>query len=487
MVSVEELVAAVSSLRVDQSLGQPARHQPITLLWAIGRAAGGLPRLVAWKDARDELRKLLQTYGRDTSDPSPEYPFVALSRSGPWVLDGVEGEIPQARGSKLKKWLGSQNPRGGLTQDFYDRMTTDAVARQAVVDYLLERFFDADQSRITDDLLLSGPIFNGFGAVPGVAVGQAFINRAALTGAKVHRPNQSGICGSPATGAESIVVSGGYEDDQDFGDEIIYTGEGGRTEGVKQQTHDQKLTLRNAALVTSLTTGAPVRVIRGAGGDPQHSPKADYRYDGLYRVVEYWSERGQAGHLVWRFRLVQIPTLELGTPQPPSGRSVPRQPAGQSIPTRVTTTTQRIVRSTAVADFVKRLHDYTCQVCGIRLPTPTGAYAEAAHIRGLGSPHNGPDVASNVLCLCPNHHTLFDFGMLSISDDLTVEDRSNGELIGSLREHEAHEIDRRYLSYHREHRAKPVSDLLPSAPEGPDFGSVSVSFVPGQASSPESG
>jgi hypothetical protein len=29
------------------------------------------------------------------------------------------------------------------------------------------------------------------------------------------------------TGAESIVVSGGYEDDEDHGDTIIYTGHGG--------------------------------------------------------------------------------------------------------------------------------------------------------------------------------------------------------------------------------------------------------------------
>jgi putative restriction endonuclease len=29
-------------------------------------------------------------------------------------------------------------------------------------------------------------------------------------------------------GAESIVVSGGYKDDKDFGDVIVYTGHGGQ-------------------------------------------------------------------------------------------------------------------------------------------------------------------------------------------------------------------------------------------------------------------
>jgi hypothetical protein len=35
---------------------------------------------------------------------------------------------------------------------------------------------------------------------------------------------------------------------------------------------------------------------------------------------------------------------------------------------------------------------------------------EAAHIRPLGAPHNGPDTLDNTLCLCPNHHVLFDHG-----------------------------------------------------------------------------
>ena len=33
-----------------------------------------------------------------------------------------------------------------------------------------------------------------------------------------------GIGGTKAEGADSIVVNGGYEDDEDYGDEIIYTG-----------------------------------------------------------------------------------------------------------------------------------------------------------------------------------------------------------------------------------------------------------------------
>jgi len=51
---------------------------------------------------------------------------------------------------------------------------------------------------------------------------------------------------------------------------------------------------------------------------------------------------------------------------------------------------------------VKALYRNECQVCGDRLDTRVGPYSEAAHIRGLGAPHDGPDVLANVLCLCSN-------------------------------------------------------------------------------------
>ena len=70
---------------------------------------------------------------------------------------------------------------------------------------------------------------SSFGHIPGVPVRAVFANRKALAASKVHKPTQGGISGSAGDGgADSIVVSGGYEDDADFGDEIIYTGHGGR-------------------------------------------------------------------------------------------------------------------------------------------------------------------------------------------------------------------------------------------------------------------
>src|SRR4051794_20635730 len=114
----------------------------------------------------------------------------------------------------------------------------------------------------------------------------------------------NGISGTRAEGADSIVVNGGYEDDADFGDEIMYTGAGGNDPATGKQIADQTLDLPgNAGLVTSRNRGLPVRVVRGWRGDKTYSPAVGYRYDGLYRVADHWSETGKSGFRVWRFQL----------------------------------------------------------------------------------------------------------------------------------------------------------------------------------------
>ena len=66
------------------------------------------------------------------------------------------------------------------------------------------------------------------GEIAGISAGGEFVSRRELYDAGVHRALQAGIVGSASTGAESIVLSGGYVDDQDLGNEIIYSGDGGR-------------------------------------------------------------------------------------------------------------------------------------------------------------------------------------------------------------------------------------------------------------------
>ena len=106
----------------------------------------------------------------------------------------------------------------------------------------------------------------------------------------------------------------------------------------------------------------------------------------------------------------------------------------------------RVIRDTAEARSVKELYGHACQVCSTRLKGPTGPYAEGAHIKPIGRPHNGPDSQANILCLCPNHHALFDLGAFTISADYSLVGAA-----GYLEVHPDHHIDPAMLAYRRDH------------------------------------
>ncbi|MCW8925291.1 MAG: HNH endonuclease, partial [Xanthomonadales bacterium] len=114
-------------------------------------------------------------------------------------------------------------------------------------------------------------------------------------------------------------------------------------------------------------------------------------------------------------------------------------------PDRVKSYTTRVVRDTPVSERVKKIHDHVCQACSTRIDRLGGAYAESAHIRPLGRPHNGPDTANNILCLCPNCHILFESWAFAVADDGSLI----GALEGVLNEVDSHRINRDYLAYHR--------------------------------------
>ncbi|MFG1976459.1 YDG/SRA domain-containing protein [Nonomuraea fuscirosea] len=288
-----------------------------------------------------------------------------------------------------------------------------------------------------------------FGHIEGHPEGRLYDKRRQVHDAGVHRPLIAGISGTADEGADSIVVSGGYPDDEDYGDTIIYTGHGGRDANTGKQVEDQDINAPgNAGLLRSHLEGLPVRVVRGAHKDaPPHAPRHGYRYDGLYQVESYGAKVGREGFRIWQFTLVKLGKEEISAPP-----AAPAEPSSKRIPgpAPVTTTTvQRIVRNSSVVQQVKAWHENRCQVCGLTIEIGRGVYSEGAHIRGLGKPHHGPDVEENVLCLCPNDHVRFDNGAIYLSDDLKVMDGLSGSPIASLRTHPHHQIGVAYIAYHR--------------------------------------
>ncbi|KAJ8040062.1 E3 ubiquitin-protein ligase UHRF1 [Holothuria leucospilota] len=165
---------------------------------------------------------------------------------------------------------------------------------------------------------------NHFGSIPGIHVGQMWKFRVQVSEAGVHRPQVGGIHGRENEGAFSIVLSGAFLDEKDNGDDFTYTGSGGRdlsgNKRTAEQSCDQKLTKMNLALARNCNApldrvngneaqdwrgGKPVRVVRNCKGrkHSKYAPEEGNRYDGIFKVVKYWPERGKSGFLVWRYLL----------------------------------------------------------------------------------------------------------------------------------------------------------------------------------------
>ena len=116
-----------------------------------------------------------------------------------------------------------------------------------------------------------------FGIPEGVSEGDIFPSRRGLIDSRLHRSTQRGIDGNSTDGSSAIVISGGYIDDYDFGDEILYTGEGGNDPNTGRQYKDQSITSPgNSGLILSMRRKLPVRVIRSSKHNSPFAPKTGY-------------------------------------------------------------------------------------------------------------------------------------------------------------------------------------------------------------------
>lgn len=280
-----------------------------------------------------------------------------------------------------------------------------------------------------------------FGEIDAVNEGDLFPTRVALMQAGVHRVTQAGIDADRSKGAASIVLSGGYTDDIDFGDIILYTGHGGQNDKKKQIKDQSWEDIGNRGLLISEMHGLPVRVTRGANHNNEFSPKQGYQYSGLYQVTKHFQVIGQDKFLVCRFQLEKIKTTSSYPYEIIDTLTTAAEP---EIPKRIPTTYLRIVRDTKLSRAIKELYEYKCQICMLSITARGVGYAEGAHIRPLGLPHYGRDHAGNLFCLCPNHHVMLDKGVIAVD--------SNKKLLGidgEILVKNEHVLDKENLQYHR--------------------------------------
>ena len=96
-----------------------------------------------------------------------------------------------------------------------------------------------------------------------------------------------------------------------------------------------------------------------------------------------------------------------------------------------------LVRNQKLVQEIKSLYKNKCQICGERIQVRPGKYySEVHHIKPLGQQHDGADVKANMLCVCPNHHTMLDFFSIRLD-------------VGSLLLNK-HTIGEEYVAYHNQ-------------------------------------
>jgi predicted restriction endonuclease len=171
--------------------------------------------------------------------------------------------------------------------------------------------------------------------------------------------------------------------------------------------------------------------------------------------IEHWEVQGLDQFLEWKLDFyrardvvaVDLDISEIHT-QVDSGYRGSTEP-----PQRRNSRDSRVIRDSALSRFLKGLYSHQCQICRFTFARVGGLrYSETHHIRPLGGGHNGIDNETNMMVLCPNHHSMMDLGAIAIHPDLMT-------VIGSddtFPEHQQrlqllrHSIDRNFLEYHLE-------------------------------------
>lgn len=282
-----------------------------------------------------------------------------------------------------------------------------------------------------------------FWTIEWVDEGAIFENRIALREAGIHLATVAGIDWNGDVWCPSIVLNWGYIDDFDEGNVILYTWHGWNDPSTWKQIKDQSWDAPwNKALLTSEFRWLPVRVTRWYNHKSAYSPKDWYVYWGLYSVVEHFEETWKNGFRICRYKLIKDSNTqswlktqdEILFSEWSDGKK------------RIETTTLRILRDTKLARQIKEEYNYTCQICWLRIESHGVGYAEWAHIRPLWKPHNWTDTVDNLLCLCPNHHVMFDKWIFSINDDLSLN-----WIKGKIFLSKNHGINQENLKYQREH------------------------------------
>ncbi|HWL54851.1 MAG TPA: HNH endonuclease [Chthoniobacteraceae bacterium] len=189
------------------------------------------------------------------------------------------------------------------------------------------------------------------------------------------------------------------------------------SEGISRLTERRRSNLFTRQIILDEELASITTALGSSGKTPAQT---------LSRVLQELRDAGEIEFLgAGEYRLISSRSLAQSTESEYTGSSA-----------RIPTVVNRIQRDTMAVRKLKIKYGYRCQLCEERLELRSGFYCEAHHLRPLGSPHGGPDIESNMIIVCPNHHTLLDYAAIPLSRDNLRIDR--------------HEIGESHIGYHNQ-------------------------------------
>lgn len=249
--------------------------------------------------------------------------------------------------------------------------------------------------------------------------------------------------------------SHGYEDEFLDDGRVIYTGEG--REG--RMTFERG----NKAIRDHIDNNRELHLF-------EYVDQGVVEYRGQYECADWFREdlpdtNGEIRSAI-RFELTPIQSGTIDgrdlpanrEPSLPSGDESDSEdgidlPEGRETTVRRERVQNRVLRDEALVREIKQMYDDRCQICGDKhLQGQEIGYSEVHHLMPLGA--DGPDVPANVVVVCPNHHTDFETGMLSIDpESLQISHQYENDVDGrELLIEEGHDIGPEYIAYHNQVR-----------------------------------
>ncbi|MGG3158441.1 HNH endonuclease [Priestia megaterium] len=125
---------------------------------------------------------------------------------------------------------------------------------------------------------------------------------------------------------------------------------------------------------------------------------------------------------------------------------------GNYAPIKISKNVTLTNRDQSIVKQLKQLYNNECQVCFERIEVGKGQfYSEVHHIQPLGT-HNGPDISENMIVLCPNHHIMFDKGVIRINTlEKKVYHYNKNHVLNGREINLRHNIHEIYTNYHDSH------------------------------------